>query len=216
MLCVFKVIQNVMNRVENVPNTNLPKKTSKSEIDFLFHSMSDETFLDLIREKIEYLIDEGYKYSEQLAIINRDSGRNIAYSTYTRFVKMYIMEDPQNLFQMREFHKYYSGYAPMTQAPQPQMQPQVIIREEAPKPQQPQETERPREEFKNEPPKDESTDDLRKRLMEARRKSKGKAKPVEEDKKEVVVESLKKGDVKIESRGPLYQHEAMPDKDNLY
>jgi hypothetical protein len=215
MYCIFKVIQNMMNKVEDETIRPLPRPTTNSELDFLMNSMSDETFLDLIREKIEFLIDEGYKYSEQLKIINRDSGRNISYSTYTRFVKMYVLEDPQNLFQMREFYKYYSGYAPVGQAPQPQMQqPQVIIREEAPKK---EEIEKPREEFKNEPPKDEGEDDLRKRLMEARKKSKGKAKKVEEEpKKKTVVEPLKKPDVKVETRGPLYKHEAMPDKNELY
>jgi hypothetical protein len=216
MYCIFKVIQNVMNDFEGVPKKRLPKRTSKSEVDFLFNSMSDETFLDLIREKIEFLIDEGYKYSEQLEIINRDSGRNIQYSTYTRFVKMYVMEDPQNLFQMREFHKYYSGYAPL-QAPQPVPTTTVInkIVEEEAKPK----IEKPKVEEEQPVPEPEETAglSLREKMKLAKKKS-AKIEKVADDEpvKKTKVEPLKKPDLKVETRGPLYKHEAMPNKDELY
>jgi hypothetical protein len=80
------------------------------ELEFFFTSMSDETYLDMIRDRIEFLIDEGYKFSEQLEIINGESGRNIRYKDYTNFVKHFVLEKPENLFQNREFHRYYRDY----------------------------------------------------------------------------------------------------------
>jgi len=102
MICAYKVAKEIKRLFEEREKTRREKN-----LDFFFDSISDETYLDMIREKIEFLIDEGYKFSEQLEIINNNSGRNIKYSTYTRFVKLFILDNPKNIFKHREFTKYY-------------------------------------------------------------------------------------------------------------
>ncbi len=107
MLCVYAFTKGVMNIIEERKDK---KRSRKERADFFFDSLSDETYLDLIRSQIEFLIDEGYKYSEQLEIINRESGRSIKYDAYTKFVKLFILEKPENLFQSREFNRHYRGH----------------------------------------------------------------------------------------------------------
>jgi len=106
MICAYKLVKSLIKFIDEKEN-----KVKKSEpMKFFLKSMSDETYLDMIREQIEFLIDEGYKYSEQLEIINTESAKNIKYSTYTNFVKLFILEKPENIFQNREFHRFYSNY----------------------------------------------------------------------------------------------------------
>jgi len=112
MLCVYAFTKGMMNIIEERKDK---KRSRKERTDFFFDSLSDETYLDLIRSKIQFLIDEGYKYSEQLEIINRESGRKIKYDTYTNFVKLFILDKPDNIFQHREFSRHY--YNHQAQAP---------------------------------------------------------------------------------------------------
>ena len=105
MICAYKLVKGFIQFIEEKEVRTFEKDPMK----FFLSSMSDETYLDIIREKIEFLIDEGYKYSEQLEIITQESGRNIKYSTYTNFVKLFILEKPENIFQNREFQRFHKG-----------------------------------------------------------------------------------------------------------
>jgi hypothetical protein len=116
MYCIYKMVQGIINRAEKSvgyvdkwTGVSNREECFKSElnkrVEFFLGSMSDDIYLDLIRKKIQFLIDEGMKYSEQLEIINRESGRNIDYNTYTDFIKVFILENPKNIFQVRGFHR---------------------------------------------------------------------------------------------------------------
>jgi len=107
MICVYQLVKNVVKCRNEREKEEVQKHTSNNEpMNFFLNSMSDETYLDMIREYIQFLIDEDYKYSEQLEMINLKSARNIKYNTYTNFVKRFILETPRNLFQNRESKLY--------------------------------------------------------------------------------------------------------------
>jgi hypothetical protein len=97
MVCGQKVADNIKKLFDERESKSLLDR----QLEFFLDSMSDETYLDMIRKKIEFLIDEGYKFSEQLEIINHESGRGIEYSTYTNFVKLNVLQQPEKLFQSR-------------------------------------------------------------------------------------------------------------------
>jgi hypothetical protein len=183
-----------MLKIAQMVFVNQKSEKRDKELDFFMKSISDETYLDLIRARVEYLIDEGFKYSEQLEIINRESGRNISYNTYTNFVKLFILENPENLFQMREFYKQYKGFYPQLEAPE---KPAPKIQEVKPI----LETEvvsKPKPKKKSPPP----------------------LKPTgttEDYKSKVKIEPLKKPKVnKAPERDIGFKHEAMPNVDELY
>ncbi len=66
------------------------KNRVTENLSFLLESMDEETYLSLIKSKIETLINQGYTYQEQLDIINSKSGKNISCDVYIEFVKNHI------------------------------------------------------------------------------------------------------------------------------
>ena len=66
------------------------KSKVAENLSFLLESMDDETYLSLIKSRIEAFINQGYTYQEQLDIINSKSGKNISCDAYIEFVKRYI------------------------------------------------------------------------------------------------------------------------------
>ena len=88
MICIYTLAKQIYKIVDN--SQNLKQKN----IDFFLNSMSDETYLNMIKDHIEFLVDEGYKYSEQLEIINKKANRTIKYATYKQFIKTKILNIP--------------------------------------------------------------------------------------------------------------------------
>ena len=198
MICAYQLIKNLIKFIDEKE-----KDIKKPDpIDFFLKSMSDETYLDMIREKIQFLIDEDYKYSEQLKIINRDSARDIKYNTYTTFVKLFILEKPENIFQNREFQRFYSNYNGRDNV-QATSKPIVTQQEEEPK------TESISDEVAN--------FNIAPKRKTSRRVSKPKTKTEDYSTKKVTVAPLKKKAINSDSREKVgFQHEAMPDVNELY
>jgi hypothetical protein len=185
--------------------------------EFFFDSIGDETYLDLIRDKIEFLIDEGYKYSEQLDIINRGSGRNIPYKVYTKFVKTEVLQDPSLLFQQRgggfQQGGYYPPFPPQFAYPQQQ---QPVVEEKAPVVEK--RVEEPVvEEKTSEPASESDSGGFTLNLKRNTTSSKKSDEPVVAPKKNVggtPIKRKKPQNVKVEKT--VFHHEAMPDINELY
>jgi len=95
MICMYKFVKHLIKYVDE-------KDSRYKNIDFFLDSMSDEKYLVMIKDKIEFLIDEGYKYSEQLNIINSRSNRSIKYATYKTYIKNYFLQQPQYSIQQND------------------------------------------------------------------------------------------------------------------
>ena len=54
-------------------------------------------FLDSIGDDIKEMIETGFTYKQQLEIINRSSGKNIKYATYTRYIKEHLSNNVNRL-----------------------------------------------------------------------------------------------------------------------
>lgn len=197
MICAYKVAKEIKRLFEE---REVAKR--ESNLDFFFNSMSDETYLDMIRERIEFMIDEGYKFSEQLEIINRESGRNIRYSTYTKFVKLFMLEAPENVFRNREFERYYGGYIPQQNSQQPQKR---VSDDEVTEPKKRVER---KEKFEFTPQQEERVPDQKEEpsySLPDTSYEKGSVPP------------LKKPKIKSTDRNKVsFKHEAMPNVEELY
>lgn len=199
-------------------NSRNNHKREESE-KFFFDSIGDDTYLDLIREKIEFLIDEGYKYSEQIEMINRGSGREISYRTYVDFVKREVLQDPSLLFQQKGANQFppqfppYGYYPP--QQPYPEnSQPKGGIEEK--------EREPKKEETATVEVKEEEFVDFRMNLKRNSGDTNKESENIETKKSNVggtkitPKKSQEEIQAELEKKKAVFQHEAMPEIDKLY
>ena len=204
MICAYKLVKGLIQFVEDEE----AEKPKKDPISFFLKSMSDETYLDMIREHIMFLIDEGYKYSEQLEIITRESGRDIKYSTYTNFVKLFILEKPDNIFQNREFQRHYTGFNGQSQNSKDNFENKVSEKiENIEKPvSKPKKVNRIQSDFLASEKVEENFVSKESSNLSDSTTVKGSVAPLKKRKK----------DISVERKNISFQHQAMPDVDELY